>query len=97
MKIHFEEQDVIDSVCVSIANEQRCDPEDFDVDLQFNRAFGFSAEAKRGFHHYRLHEQQIVDAVVFYLAEYHSFLPDRLRVDLMFNEHTGIEADILIL
>ncbi|MGD8188705.1 DUF2653 family protein [Brevibacillus ginsengisoli] len=96
MNIHFCEQDVVDSVCVYFAHENRCAPEDVDVDLQFNPSFGFAAEVKRGFHQSRISEQQIIDSIAFYLADYHSFIPDRLKIDLQFHEHAGIEADIIV-
>ena len=52
MKLHFNEQDVIDACCVFAAQRINGSPEDVDVDLQFNPTTGFEANARdlrRGF------------------------------------------------
>jgi hypothetical protein len=97
MKLHFNEQDVVDACCVFVAQRYNGRPEDVDVDLQFNPASKFAAEARKGSENIHLTEQDMVDGIATYLAEYHNFIPGQLQVDLQFNEGTGIEADILVL
>ncbi|WCK53436.1 DUF2653 family protein [Aneurinibacillus sp. Ricciae_BoGa-3] len=97
MNLHFNEQDVIDACCVFVANRYNGNPEDVDVDLQHNPAFGFSADARKGFQNIRLTQQDIIDGIAIYLAQYHNFIPERLRVDLQFQPQTGIEAEIMVL
>jgi hypothetical protein len=99
MNIHFTEQDVIDACCVFAAQRVNGDPQDMDVDVQFNPTNGFQADAKdvrKGLENIHLTQQNMIDGIATYLAEYHNFIPDRLRVDLQFNEQTGIEAEIMV-
>ncbi|WCK55048.1 DUF2653 family protein [Aneurinibacillus sp. Ricciae_BoGa-3] len=99
MNIHFTEQDVIDACCVFAAQRVNTDPQDMDVDLQFNPTTGFLADARdvrKGLENIHLTQQNIIDGIATYLAEYHNFIPDRLRIDLQFNQQTGIEADIMV-
>jgi hypothetical protein len=98
MKLLFNEQDVIDACCVFAAQRIDGHPEDVDVDLQFNPATGFAANARdvrRGFQTIYLTEQNIIDGIAVYLADYHNFIPENLKVDLQFNKETGIEAVIV--
>ena len=101
MEVLFNEQDVIDSVCVAVAARERIAPENVDVDLEFNPSYGFAANARfigGMFRHNetrRLNEQEVIDAVAFYLREWHNFNPEQLKVDLQFNEKEGIGASII--
>ncbi|UOF88840.1 YxcD family protein [Fodinisporobacter ferrooxydans] len=101
MKIFFDEQDVIDSACVMLANRYRMRPEDFDVNLRFNREEGFSANAihqggwRSGDQQYYLSEQDLIDGIAVYLADFHQFNPQRLEIDLSFSERDGFGATIL--
>jgi hypothetical protein len=99
MNIHFTEQDVIDACCVFAAQRVNGDPQDMDVDFQFNPTTGFQADARdvrKGLENIHLTQLNMIDGIATYLAEYHNFIPDRLRVDLQFNEQTGIEAKIMV-
>jgi hypothetical protein len=102
MKIRFEEQDIVDSACVILANRYRRRPEDFDVNLRFNTSEGFSANAmanggwRAREEQYYLSEQDLVDGVALYLAEFHNFDPRRLDINLLFSEVEGFAADILV-
>jgi hypothetical protein len=100
MNIHFTEQDVIDACCVFAAQRVNADPQDMDVDLQFNPTTGFAADARdtrTGTQGIYLTQQNIIDGIAMHLAEYHNFIPDRLRIDLQFNQQTGIEAEIMVI
>jgi hypothetical protein len=96
MKLYFSEQDIIDACCVFAAYKQHGHPEQFEVDLQFNREHGFSADVRSHFSHIWFQQQDIIDSIAFYLAEYHNFIPEHLRVDLVFVEGEGIEAEVLL-
>lgn len=100
MKLLFNEQDVIDACCVFAAQRINGNPEDVDVDLQFNPTTGFEANARdlrREFQTIHLTEQNIIDGIAMYLADYHNFLPEKLKINLQFNKGTGIEAVIVSL
>lgn len=96
MELLFNEQDLVDSVCVYTAAREYTNPEDVDVDLAFNPSFGFSATANVRGRMRNLNEQDVIDAVAVYLRDYHNFHPDRLQVDLRFTENEGITASILV-
>lgn len=95
MKLYFEEQDVIDAVCVYEASLHSYRPEQIDVDLQFNQEQKFHASARLPYRTVELNEQDLIDAIAVYLRDYHNFMPDRLRIDLQFDQATGITADII--
>jgi hypothetical protein len=96
MKLHFNEQDVVDACCVFVAQRYNGNPQEVNVDLQFNPISGFTADARKGLQNIHLTEQDMIDGIATYLAEYHNFIPERLRIDLQFNEETGIEAEIIL-
>lgn len=96
MKLFFEEQDLIDAVCVYTASKNRLQPENVQAELLFEEQRGFSAEATsgNGMLHYHLSEQDLIDAVAVYLSEYHRFDPIRLKVELFFEPAKGFWAII---
>lgn len=96
MELVFNEQDLIDSVCVFTAGREYTNPESVDADLVFNPSFGFSASANVHGRVRNLNEQDLIDSVAVYLREYHNFNPDHLFVDLRFTETEGITASILV-
>jgi hypothetical protein len=96
MELLFNEQDLVDSVCVYTAAKEYTQPENTDVELTFNPSFGFSATARLLGKTRTLQEQDMIDAVAFYLRDYHNFDPDRLLVDLRFNETEGVTASVQV-
>lgn len=96
MELLFNEQDLVDSVCVYTAAKEYTNPESVEADLMFNPSFGFSATANVHGRNRNLNEQDLIDAVAVYLRDYHNFNPDRLLVDLRFTENEGITASIQV-
>lgn len=45
MELIFNEQNLIDSVCVYVAEREKLRPDQVEVDLEFNESFGFAASA----------------------------------------------------
>ncbi|WP_379970631.1 DUF2653 family protein [Ectobacillus sp. sgz5001026] len=95
MKLYFEEQDVIDAVCVYEASLHSYRPEQIDVDLQFDQERKFHASARLPYRTVDLNEQDLIDAIAVYLRDYHNFIPDRLSIDLQFEQSTGVSANII--
>lgn len=97
MQILFNEQDVIDSVCVYVAQEEEIEPDHVDVDLRYNGQVFAEVEFRHFFreHHKDLDEQDVIDAIAVYLRDYHQFDPEQLRINLLFTEDEGIGAKIL--
>jgi hypothetical protein len=96
MELLFNEQDLVDSVCVYTAAKEYTNPESIQADLAFNKSFGFSATANAQGRTRNLNEQDLIDAVAAYLRDYHNFNPDRLQVDLRYTENEGITASIQV-
>ncbi len=96
MELLFNEQDVIDSVCVFVAARDRLRPEQVEVDLEFNPSYGFAATAAVYGRTQRLNEQDLIDAIAVYLRDYHQFIPESLLIDLSFSETTGVSASIQV-
>lgn len=96
MELLFNEQDLVDSVCVYTASKEFTQPENIDVELAINPSFGFSATARIHGQARTLHEQDLIDAVAYYLHDYHNFDPDRLLVDMRFSEAEGVTASIQV-
>ena len=96
MELLFNEQDLVDSVCVYTAAKEYARPENIDVELAFDPSFGFSATARIQGQTRTLHEQDLIDAVACYLRDYHQFDPNRLLVDLRLSEAEGITASIQV-
>jgi hypothetical protein len=96
MKILFNEQDLIDSVCVFIANRYNEDIQGIEAELYHEEDKGISAETtvKNDRKTYTLSEQDIIDAAAIYLDEYHNFDPIQLSIELIYDEDKGISAII---
>jgi hypothetical protein len=93
MLIQFNEQDVVDSVCVYTASHENCDPYDVDVDLSFESS-RFTAQVNYPRGNRVLDDQDLIDAIAIFLRDYHNFEPTTLRIDLTFQEGDGVGATI---
>ncbi|MCQ6278511.1 DUF2653 family protein [Bacillus sp. EB600] len=96
MELLFNEQDLVDSVCVYTAAKESNNPESIEADLAYNPSVGFSATANAHGKTRNLNEQDLIDSVAIYLRDYHNFNPDRLLVDLRYTEKEGITASIQV-
>jgi hypothetical protein len=96
MQIIFNEQDLIDSACVFIANRYNEDIQDIEAELYQEDEKGISAVTtiKNDRKTYTLSEQDIIDAAAIYLDEYHNFDPIQLSIELKYAEDKGISAVI---
>jgi hypothetical protein len=96
MKILFNEQDLIDSACVFIANRYNEDLQDIQAELYHEEEMGISAvtTVKNDRKTYTLSEQDIIDATATYLDAYHTFDPIQLSIELIYEENKGISAVI---
>jgi hypothetical protein len=93
MFIQFNEQDLVDSVCVYTASLVNCDPNEVDVDLSFESS-RFSAHVTHQRGDRELNDQDLIDAIAVFLRDYHNFDPTNLRIELTFKEGDGVGATI---
>ncbi|PGA19461.1 hypothetical protein COL65_08190 [Priestia aryabhattai] len=96
MEVLFNEQDIVDSVCIYIALKERIEPEQVEVDLELHPSRGITASTLALGHIARLHEQDIIGAVAVYLQDYHQFVENHLQVNLAFSEKNGLTASIQV-
>jgi hypothetical protein len=98
MKILLNEQDIIDSACVFIANRYNEVIDDIKAELHHEEGKGISGttNVQNDRKTYPLSEQDIIDATAIYLDEYHNFDPNRLSVELIYEKETGFSAEIEI-
>lgn len=96
MDLLFNEQDLIDSVCVYTAVKEAANLESINADITFNPSFGFTAKANVPGRIRNLDEQELIAAISIYLNRYHNFNPDLLFVDLQFSKADGVTASIQV-
>lgn len=96
MEIYFNEQDIIDSICVYAAAKEKVAPQSVQVELEFNSAFGVAAHVRTFGGEWGCNEQDVIDAIAVYLRDYHQFDPERLMVELEYDELEGITASIMV-
>lgn len=104
MKLLFDQQDIIDAVCVKVAADENdgwveeSHPELVtNIVVNFDQKIGFSAKAKFGIIPYKLNQQQLIDAITLYLSAYYSFAVERILVDLIyFEDQNVVGAEIVI-
>ncbi|MBP0726672.1 DUF2653 family protein [Bacillus sp. RG28] len=90
MILLLNEQEIIDGVCVFVANKYDVEPQDVNLqELSYNKSVGFTANATfRG--HYNadtLDTEDISEGIVLFLEEFHSFNPDVMTVELKFHKN----------
>jgi hypothetical protein len=103
MNIHFDQQDVADSIHVYVAIRHNngfvegSRPHHVHVEMNHTPGFGFWATGIIDGVSYRLDQQMMKDAVAAYLSEYYSFAADRLLINLTYHEPSGtFGADIVV-
>jgi hypothetical protein len=104
MRLQFDEQDLIDSVCVAIAAKvnhghvEGSEPHHVnDIKLFFEEHKGFSARGRFNYQEYFLNEQEFMDGVALYLSSYYSFNSNKLLINLSWDEVTRIfSAEIIV-
>ncbi|GAB1786123.1 MULTISPECIES: DUF2653 family protein [Priestia] len=97
MEVLFNEQDLVDSICIYTSIKERIEPEQVEVELEFHPSLGFAASTLALGRTVRLYEQDIIDVVAVYLQDYHQFVADRLRINLSFSEKDGVTASVQVL
>jgi len=97
MEVLFNEQDIVDSICIYIALKERIEPEQVEVDLELHPSRGITASTLALGRTAQLYEQDIIDAVAVYLQDCHQFVANHLQVNLSFSDKNGFIASIQVL
>ncbi|MHC0036390.1 YxcD family protein [Pseudoneobacillus sp. C159] len=90
-KVIISEQDIINAVCVYIAQKKQIRPEEVEVELMYDDDYGFSAEAYVGERKQVLITQNIIEALRLWLAEYMNRDP-YVGIQLELDDEEGIIA-----
>lgn len=97
MRLILNEQEIVDGVCVFVANEGDFLPEYVDVkELNYHRNGEFTSLAKVSGLKYHLDTDQIIQGIEQFLEEYHSFNPEIIRTVLNFTEGQGVWAEVFV-
>lgn len=97
MRLYLNETEVIDGICVFIANLEGGNPENVDVqELNYHKNGTFSSKADYFESRYSLRAEQICEGIRQFLEEYHSFNPIVTNVELQFTEDEGVWAEVFV-
>ena len=97
MKLLFEEQDLIDAICVYGAKKMHVNPEDIIAKLNFHPERGYigEAEVEDTGDYYEFDNEKLIRAIEFYLEDAHYFLPHRLEIELKGEHSLGAKIKVL--
>jgi hypothetical protein len=97
MRLLLNEQEIVDGICVFMANKFNGEPEDVDVkELEFHKNGKASAVAYIYGEKEKVDNQEITIGIAQFLEEYHSFNPEVMNVKLSFSEHEGVFAEVFV-
>jgi hypothetical protein len=97
MHLRLNENEVVDGICVFMANSYHVSPEHVDVkELNFHKDEHFSSKAAVNGNTRELETEEIILGVKQFLEEFHSFDTDRMSVKLQFDKKHGVTADVLV-
>lgn len=91
-KIKISEQEIINSLCVYIADKRRVSPEQVEIELMFDDDYGFSAEAHVNGRSQILITANIIEALRFYIEHELNRDPFAAKIELKLDDDEGIIA-----
>ncbi|WP_409305094.1 YxcD family protein [Peribacillus sp. SCS-155] len=92
-KIIISEQDIINALCVYLADKRQIKPQEVEVELMYDDDFGFSAEAYIGDRKQVLITQNLIEALRQWLDEAMNMNPYS-GIELVLDDEQGIIAII---
>ena len=98
MRLKLNEQEVVDGICVFVANQRNCRPEDVDVkeiDAKDNGDIIAKASAHGG-HTHKYDNDEILEGIFQFLEEYHSFNREAMYGNVGFTKTEGFFAEIFV-
>ncbi|MEK3800568.1 YxcD family protein [Peribacillus sp. FSL H8-0477] len=91
-KIKISEQEIINSLCVYIADKRRVSPEQVEMELMYDDDYGFSAEAHVNGRSQILITANIIEALRFYIEHELNRDPFAAKLELKLDDDEGIIA-----
>ncbi|MEH7209974.1 DUF2653 family protein [Priestia megaterium] len=97
MRLSLNEQEVVDGVCVVVANWMGSHVDQVDVkELSYKKGFGFCAEVTCGSARYEVDGDDIRKGIRMFLEQYHNFNPEIMGVYLNFTKKEGFTAEVVL-
>jgi hypothetical protein len=94
MKIYLNEQDIANAICIFVADLERIDPGNVQMEFQYEEGQGICCEVSARGQRFIYHEQRISDAIGFLLEVEHNFSTQTMEVEIDFDEQDGIIAHV---
>ncbi|WP_338753087.1 YxcD family protein [Bacillus sp. FJAT-52991] len=91
-KIKISEQDVVNALCLHLANQKRISPEEVDIELMYDDEYGFSAEAHWSGRKQILATVHMIEALRFWLDTQMNMDPFAAGIELVLDDDEGIIA-----
>jgi len=91
-KIKISEQEIINSLCVYIADKRRVSPEQVEIELMFDDDYGFSGEAHVNGRSQILITANMIEALRFYIEHELNRDPFVAKIELKLDDDEGIIA-----
>lgn len=91
-EIKFSEQDLINAICLHVANKRQIQPDQVMVELMWDEDHGFSAEVEVLERQQILIEANLIEAVRFYLQTILNRNPYAAAIELVLDDAEGIIA-----
>ncbi|EIT84811.1 hypothetical protein A374_14005 [Fictibacillus macauensis ZFHKF-1] len=92
--IRLYEQDLINAVCLHIAQKKSLAPQDVEVELMYDDDYGFSAEVHTMGRKQVLIEANLIEALRFYLGTETDIDPMSAGLSLLLDDEAGIVVDV---
>ncbi|MFK2825980.1 YxcD family protein [Bacillus sp. B190/17] len=93
-EIKVSEQEIINALCLHIADKRQISPHEVEIELMFDDDYGFSAEAHVSGRKQILITANIIEALRFWLDTEMGMDPFAAGVELVLDDHEGIIAFI---
>ncbi|RXT13802.1 YxcD family protein [Ammoniphilus sp. CFH 90114] len=90
--IKLAEQDIVNAICLYIADKKQVNPQDVEVELMWDEQYGFSAEVFALQRQQVLIEANMIEAIRFWLHDQMKKDPFGAALELMLSEEEGITA-----
>lgn len=90
--IKITEQDIVNAICLYIADKKQTKPQDVEVELMWDEEYGFSAEVEVLQRKQVLIEANMIEAIRFWLHDQLNRDPFGAALELVLDDEEGIIA-----
>ncbi|QRG67582.1 YxcD family protein [Brevibacillus choshinensis] len=91
-KITFDEQVLINAICLHVASKKQIQPQEVEVELMWDEEYGFSAEVYTMGRKQVFIEINLIEAIRFYLETQLQRNPYSAGIELVLDDEEGILA-----